>query len=228
MKKAFTLLELVFVIVVIGILAVAIIPSTRSNPLQEAATQLLSHIRYTQHLSMVNDKFDANDADWYKKRWQLIFGKSTDSDGKIAYTIFSDNKGTIAGPNGNPNTGEIAKDPMSSEKLLSGGYSGSLATSDYRANKKMNLGLSYRTTTVTMGGACSGGCDEFGGACSGDLRISFDHLGRPIRKSLKTYTSAYKTNRLLEAQCTITLGNATEDNVTIAIEPETGYAHILL
>ena len=67
MKKAFTMLELVFVIVVIGILAAAIIPSTRTNPAQEAAIQLLSDIRYTQHLAMIDDKYGQNtpgNVDW--------------------------------------------------------------------------------------------------------------------------------------------------------------------
>lgn len=68
MRKAFTMIELVFVIVVIGILAAVIIPNTRTNPLQEAAIQLLSHIKYTQHLAMTDDTYDENDPNWYKKR----------------------------------------------------------------------------------------------------------------------------------------------------------------
>ena len=72
MKKAFTLLELVFVIVVIGILAAAIIPNTRTNPAQEAKIQLTSHIRYAQHLAMMDDKFGANTT-WYKDLWQIAF-----------------------------------------------------------------------------------------------------------------------------------------------------------
>ena len=73
MKKAFTLLELVFVIVVIGILAVVIIPNTRTNPAQEAAVQLVSHIRYTQHLAMVDDKFNSANTTWYRNLWQIVF-----------------------------------------------------------------------------------------------------------------------------------------------------------
>ena len=73
MRKAFTLLELVFVLVVIGILAAVIIPSTRTNPVREAAIQLVSHIRYTQHLAMVDDKFDIANATWYKDRWLISF-----------------------------------------------------------------------------------------------------------------------------------------------------------
>lgn len=77
MRKAFTMLELVFVIVVIGILAAAIIPSTRTNPAQEAAIQLLSHIRYTQHLAMIDDKYDAANPTWFQERWQIAFTGNT-------------------------------------------------------------------------------------------------------------------------------------------------------
>ncbi|MCF6310454.1 MAG: type II secretion system GspH family protein, partial [Sulfurimonas sp.] len=58
MKKAFTMLELVMVIVVIGILAAVMLPRVASDRLAEAATQVISHIRYTQHLAMVDDQFD--------------------------------------------------------------------------------------------------------------------------------------------------------------------------
>jgi len=77
MKKAFTMIELIFVIVVIGILASAIIPRTKTNQLRESASKLLSHIRYTQHLNLVNDKFSNTDANWYKNRWQIVFKNST-------------------------------------------------------------------------------------------------------------------------------------------------------
>ncbi len=84
MRKAFTLLELVFVIVVVGILAAVIIPSTRTNPVREAAIQLVSHIRYAQHLAMVDDKFNISDPTWYENRWRISF------DVNKKYSIVSD------------------------------------------------------------------------------------------------------------------------------------------
>ena len=65
MKKAFTMLELVFVIVIIGILAVVAMPSFQRDTLQEAGNQIISHIRYTQHLAMMDDKFNPADATWF-------------------------------------------------------------------------------------------------------------------------------------------------------------------
>jgi|LGOV01.1.fsa_nt_gb prepilin-type N-terminal cleavage/methylation domain-containing protein len=230
MKKAFTMLELVFVIVVIGILAAAIIPSTKTNPLQEAAVQVVSHIRYTQHLAMIDDKFDSKKSDssgnliWFKQRWQLIFGKSNYTDGQIAYSIFSDGG---AASTANPTQSEMAINPANSSQYLSGGYSGSLYTDSSKANKKMNLGHSYDVRILTLTGGCNGSCNELTGAnCSGDLRISFDHVGRPLKDSLYSYTNSYKNNYLLQTQCKIILTNTSDENVTIIIEPETGYTHI--
>jgi len=89
MKKAFTMLELIFVIVVIGILAAVIIPNTKTNPVAEAAVNLLSQIRYTQHLAIINDKFDPNNASWYKDRWQIVLNGNK-------FSIVSDNNTTFA------------------------------------------------------------------------------------------------------------------------------------
>ena len=67
------MIELVFVVVVIGILAAVIIPSTRTNPVAEASIKLISNIRYAQHLAMVDDKFDATNNTWYVNRWKIVF-----------------------------------------------------------------------------------------------------------------------------------------------------------
>jgi len=100
-RSAFTMLELVFVIIVIGILAVLAMPNFNRHPLQEAAEQVASHIRYTQHLAMVDDKFDPADGNWWKRKWQFkITGTS--------YDVFSDSV-TI---NGSVDAGEAAIDPL--------------------------------------------------------------------------------------------------------------------
>jgi prepilin-type N-terminal cleavage/methylation domain-containing protein len=89
MKKAFTMLELIFVLVVIGVLAASIIPRTKTNPVKEASVDLLSKIRYTQHLALVDDKYDSNTAQWYKNRWQIAFVNNT-------YSIQSNNGANFA------------------------------------------------------------------------------------------------------------------------------------
>jgi len=216
MKKAFTMMELIFVLIVIGILAAVIMPEMKSNKLREAAIQVISHIRYTQHLAMVDDKFDIND-DWYKGRWQMIFSKSNhggkDTNNGFSYSIYSDS----GAYDGNPNLGELAKYPMSSDKYLSGGDSGILDTDDPRANKKMNIGESYDVSAVDFTAGCAHATVK---------RITFDHLGRPIQGTINGFNKSYVNNKLIQSRCEIVL-TSSEGSITIAIEPETGYAHIL-
>jgi prepilin-type N-terminal cleavage/methylation domain-containing protein len=228
MKKAFTLLELIFVIVVIGILAAVILPNIKSNPLREAAVQLISHIRYTQHLALVNDRYDSNDAAWYKKRWRFSFNKGAGTNNMWSYTVWADTSGT-----GNPDPTEIAVNPQSKSKRLTGGSSGTgmIHTGDVNATNEMNLGEKYSVMDVAFSASCKTGATS--------KSLAFDHFGRPLRGALKNYTSAYNntaiaTNILVSSQCQITLCSVSscaaatsEEKVVIAVEPETGYAHIL-
>mgnify|MGYP002635573058 CR=1 FL=1 len=217
MKKAFTMIELVFVIVVIGILAAVIIPRSRTNPLYEAATQLVSHIRYTQHLAMVDDKFDSTTgSEWYMKRWQILFSNANST---LSYIIFSDYYNKDGNPNASSAYSEVAKDPSNSGKYLIGTeYSSFFSDSSDSLNKKLDLKNSYGITNVDLSSECT---------YSTSQKIAFDHLGRPLKGALNTYASAYPAStRMISSRCRITLSNS-DGNVTIAIEPETGYAHIL-
>ena len=211
MKKAFTLLELAIVIVIVGILTTTVISRMNSNNLANAAIKLMSDIRYTQHLAIVNDKYDTQDTTWYKERWQLLFGRSSagtiNSGGYYAYTIFSD----AYTKTGNPDPNEIAKNYLDNSKLLSGGFGGSLDWEDEKVTKELNIGYKYGIDNVTQSGC-------------GAKRISFDHMGRPLKGNSSSWTSA--TSGLLKSQCKFTLHKDT-DSIVIAIEAETGYAHIL-
>jgi len=219
MKKAFTMIEVVFVLIVIGILVAVIMPELKSNKLREAAIQVASHIRYTQHLAMVDDKYDSSNPNWYRERWIMLFGTSNSGNknthGKIAYSIFSDrDNGT--GHDSKPNLTELAFDTINRSKYLSGGYSGILDTYNPRANKGMNLGISYDVDVYFKGG-----CES-----ATIKRITFDHLGRPIKGTINRLNKAYEDNKLIQTRCEIVLEDS-EGSVTIAIEPETGYTHIL-
>jgi len=70
-KSAFTLLELVFVIVIISIMTVVMMPKTNDEPARDAANQLKRHLQYAQHLAMVNDVFDDTDASWVSNKWSV-------------------------------------------------------------------------------------------------------------------------------------------------------------
>jgi prepilin-type N-terminal cleavage/methylation domain-containing protein len=226
-NRAFTILELVIVIVVIGILAVIATPSFQRDPLAEAAHQVASDLRYTQHLAMVDNKFNPNDSQWYKARWQIFFTKAKGADYHWAYTIFSDG----AKHTGNPDLSEVAVNPLDNTKLLTGGYSGNLITQydGDRATNTLNIGHQYDIKDVVMTGGCK--------LPKTRLRLSFDYFGRPIFDNQKLFDGMYTKkgkSMLVQKQCQITLCSVAEcksatkeEKITIAIEPETGYIHIL-
>mgnify|MGYP002713285876 FL=1 len=79
MKKAFTMLELVMVIIIIAILSAVFMPNTGANRNAEAATRLLSDIRYAQHLAMVDDKYGLN-LNWFQDLWRIRFNPGNNYD----------------------------------------------------------------------------------------------------------------------------------------------------
>jgi len=232
MKKAFTMIELVFVIVIVGILSAMIAPNFQRNSLREAADQVISHIRYTQHLAMMDDKYDPNDSKWFKGRWQMYFSKTTlGSDDKWTYSIFSD----TGNYDGNPNKIELATNPLDATKYLTGGYSGTVQFDEPESTSELLLGKKYGILDIDFLGGCSAPINQ--------QRIAFDYQGRLLYKNLggslptSGLTSLYKRNnelRLVTTQCIVQLcltspcTSATNENkIEIAIEPETGYAHII-
>mgnify|MGYP002640987218 FL=1 len=216
-QSAFTLLELVFVIVVTGILAAVIISNTRTNPVQEAAIQLVNHIRYTQHLAMMDDKFDVDDK-WYEERWQVRFTSDgiAETGYTAAYAVFSDWMGMHSGdPN---NLDELAKDPLTGN-AITGGVTNNVLYGDPGVFSKANLGIYYGIKNITFSSSCQ---------YHRSMRIAFDHFARPIKGNIgsPSVNSNIDSLKLITQRCEITLQGDTE-SVTIGIDPETGYTRIL-
>ena len=72
-RSGFTMMELIIVIVVGGILAAVMMPKLERDPTREAANQIVRHIKYTQHLAMVDDVYSATNAAWFANRWKIVF-----------------------------------------------------------------------------------------------------------------------------------------------------------
>jgi len=145
MRKAFTMLELIFVIVVIGIISAVVLPRTDSNALSEAATDLVSKISYAQHLYRKEDKFgeNASGVDWFKRRWQIRFTGNT-------YSVYSNNS-----------TPNYALDPLTKEPIQ-----------DIDLNDKYSVTLSFSGTecgTAISTGVYGISFDHMGRPITGDL-----------------------------------------------------------
>jgi len=223
-KRAFTMIELVFVIVVVGILAAIMIPKLNRNASREAANQILTHIRYTQHLAMQDDKYEnfiSNQSKpWFKLRWGITFNETSLKECSIdkpgvktwKYSVFFDKS-----VNGNINSeSEVANDIYKSGKLLSGGWSGISTDACKKINKELNLGKRFGITLV-----------DFKDGCSGMQTIIFDEMGRPMRVASTTSGGAKRPyDRLLKKDCSITITDKRGNQTTITIEKESGFASI--
>ena len=223
-KRAFTMIELIFVIVVVGILAAIMIPKLNRNASREAANQILTHIRYTQHLAMQDDKYEnfiSNQSKpWFKLRWGITFNETSLKECSIdkpgvktwKYSVFFDKS-----VNGNINSeSEVANDIYKSGKLLSGGWRGISLEVCKKINKELNIEKRFGVTLV-----------EFKDGCSGMQTINFDEMGRPMRVVSTTSGGAKRPyDRLLKKDCSITITDKRGNQTTIIIEKESGFASI--
>lgn len=184
-QKAFTMLELVVVIVVAGIIAMMAIPRIQRNSLVECADQVVNHIRYTQHLAIDHNEYDRSDPTWFQNYWRILF-HDTAPQGGWSYTIFRDSAGKHTG---NPNSAdEIARDPASDTKLLSPGYGNLKASAPLHFSKKLAIEKRYGVKDVKI--------SAFG--YGDDLKtISFDSFGRPmgaLQNSKMPYDKLFRIN----------------------------------
>jgi prepilin-type N-terminal cleavage/methylation domain-containing protein len=201
MKTAFTMIELVFVIIILGILSFSIAPSFERDNASLAFEQMKSHLELAQQLALDNDSYIAdsrfsesavpaveeNEAEfWFRKHPQMIITGNT-------YTVFSDAANNTF--NGTVDvTDVIARNPL--DKTL-------IQDIDIETLYGVTLAMSQ----------CNGVQTNI---------IAFDYLGRPHCR-LTDGTNAPYAN-LATAAVTITLSE-NGNNRVITIEPTTGYIH---
>jgi prepilin-type N-terminal cleavage/methylation domain-containing protein len=205
-RKGFTLLEAVFVLVVVAILGALAVPKLEPDRRQEAADNILSAIRYTQHLALVDDKQAFNDAKWQRKFWRIQIERC--SDGAYFYSIGSDSD-----EGGDIDMNEAALDPTNGKPMFWTNTSACKNGGDDTVSRNIFLTRLYGVT----GFQTSGGCANV-------QHIGFDHLGRPhvgFTNSTRPNNASYMQN-----VCSFTFTLEGEDDFTITIQPETGYAAI--
>jgi len=221
-RMAFTMIELVLVIVVLGILAALAIPRLESDHRQDAADNLLSAIRYTQHLALMDNKNDRTGSglkapirtNWQRALWHMRFS-SYDGGAKWFYTISSSQDADA-----NVDQNEVAVDPSNGKIMYN------LAGDDeIGPNESPNIFISelYGINAVDFTN-CTGATGRTRNSNTA-RHIAFDYAGRP-HKGIYGASNNYAT--VMHQDCIIHftfLNNSTP--IDININQETGYAFIV-
>jgi prepilin-type N-terminal cleavage/methylation domain-containing protein len=215
-KNAFTMIELILVIIVIGILALLAIPRLDRDLRQQAADNILSAIRHTQHMALTDNRHRFNRTDWQKSLWQIRFTKNTAGD-IWSYTIGSNNDYAPPTNGTSIDKNESVIDPMNGKYIFNQSPSNPL--DDESPN--IFLTKKYGINTITFNSGCHGTLS------STAMHIAFDNLGRPHRGVTSGATNDYDTY-INNSNCQITFSSPSFDStLTIEIKQETGYAFIV-
>lgn len=225
-KKAFTLIELIFVIIIIGIMSAIVSTYFKDDKLALAVYQTLEHIRYTQHLAISDDKFDpkdttytnsgfnGNSGKYYRSWWQIRFVMQMNGIPQIVgYSVYSDKdrEGNID----RTTHQEAAVNPFDGLHL------NTFIAAD--SSPDVNLLSKYSVNSVEF----SQNCQAIGFTkIQNDIgAIVFDEKGRPYRGITDTNSNNPYLYRLT-SNCDITLTQQDGRQAVITIYPETGYAEI--
>lgn len=209
-KSAFTLLELVFVIVVLGILASLVLPRLNADKKQEAADAILSDIRYTQHLALLDDKHSFYRKKWQKSFWRIGFESCGNSSGIFEYI------GSDMDYQGDIDNKEAATDPANGKKMNWINTETCSKGGDTLTSDRIFIKHKYGVTSVSWTGSCNQA-----------QYIGFDHLGRPHQGFAGSGGNTPNFSTYLPDVCTIIFTMSDNDTFKISIAPETGYAHIV-
>jgi len=218
-RSAFTMLELIMVIVVLGILAALAMPRIQRDIRQEAADNILSAIRYTQHLALT-DNVKGNDGGrvakfrdmWHRSFWRIGFQKCSD-DGMFYYI------GSDTDREKNIDRNEEALDPANGLRL--NGQNTAACEQTIQRGSSPNI-------FITKKYGISDGNIIYSGGCSANAQhIAFDYLGRPHTGITASVKPDYST--VLQQDCTLTFqfDDPAYASFMITIEKETGYAFIV-
>ncbi len=206
-RPAFTMIELIFVIVVLGILASLAIPRLDRDLRQGAKDNILAAIRYTQHLALVDDKTDPRDPKWQQELWTIRFASYTDSgDIRWFYTI-----STNIDHGSNVDMNETAIDPLNGKYIYNAAGDSII---DVDESPNLFIGKKYGVNDINLSTEC--GDNQY---------IAFDHLGRPFKNSIFSASAPPPFDGYMTADCTITVGfeDSSIDDIVFTIEKETGY-----
>ena len=203
MKKSFTLLELILVILILSILYMAIIPNSNINKLNELKENLTLQIKHLRYKSLTDSKY-SHEENWQKENWTIKFFRCKKEIGGIYYVIYSDEN-----KKGHPNQIESLKDPLSNKFIYS-----SNSCKENSENSKYSL-LTKNFDIKAIDISCNK-TDSLG-------QISFSYDGKVYSKLTSNIDKQEKYE--IKESCFLKFIDKNNKDFIITIENETGYIY---
>jgi hypothetical protein len=205
MKKAFSLLELIFIIFILILIGSFFTYKITDNSLENATNRLLLYLKQTRYQSLVDDKYENSNSLWHKKRWTLKFFRCDKNVGGIYYSIYSDTN-----QKGHANLNEALIDPLTNKRI----YSTNKCKYSPNTSKYVLLTKEFNINKVIV--SCNN-TNSLG-------QLSFARDGKVYTK-LSSYDGESNIHELLKA-CVVRIYNKNNKYKEIIIEPKTGYTYI--
>ena len=220
-RRAFTLIELIMVIVVIAILAASAIPRFKRDTRSEAINHMLTMIRYTQNLALHDSRHDSNNSKWQQSFWRFAIRKC--SGGGIYYQIGSDSD-----YNGAISQEESAVDPSNGKLTHWVGTQACPSFSSVNKNISPNIFISQKYGIKdAIFNSCRIRKNGTGKSSKSSAKyISFDNFGRPMKGNMDSTKPNYSGYAVGNCNIKFKFEDKSIKPFVIIIPKETGYAYL--
>lgn len=202
MKKSFSLLEIIFVISILGFLYTFFIPKNKINKINDATNKLTLYLKQTRFQAMTDNQYSATDSYWHKKRWTFKFFRCRQGVGGIYYTIYSDKN-----KSGHPSASDSLSDSLTNKKI----YNNNHCKYNEKYSKYVLLTKEFDIQSINI--SCNN-TDSLG-------QLSFGSDGKIYTKLSSIKNDFYEYE--LKEECKIVLIDTNEQERVINIEPNTGF-----
>ena len=199
-KKTFSLIEFLFLIVILGIISTQTTLKTTNSNLQKAASKVKLYLNYTRYISHLDNKYSVDDEEWFKKLWTVKFQNCAHDIGGFYFVVYSDKSGGTA----HFKKEECLKDPLTNKYL----YSNSDCEASHNESKYILLTKEYGVEKVNISCNSNNSLGQISFSYNGDI---YSNLGDHPSK--------------ITQKCYITLFDKDNNSVKITIEPKTGYIY---
>lgn len=227
-RNAFTMIELLLVIVLIAILAAYSMPRLKRDTRSEAINHILGMIRYTQNLALHDTKHSDSNTTWQRSFWRFQiyvcnYTNKNNKEGIFFYKIGTDKdfSGYI------DHASETAIDPSNNKFLYwdEGTPCPKDSTSSLMNNVSPNIFITqkYGIDKVTFN-RCK--IRKNGASSSSTKHIGFDNFGRPIKSYTKSQVPNYWGHVVDNCEIKFEFIDNSINAFTIVIPAESGYAYL--